>query len=146
MLNWAVGCVVAGMLATGSMSWLVGAVFGPMSGLPLIAVLLIVAVFACVFHNILPAGAAVAGLITIPVCTLVAGMGGNVTAAIFLCAVFSCAAFLLPLDLCVYCAYSSERKYFTPFDEMKVGWVPSVVAIAMVALVIPGVCTLMGLQ
>ena len=54
--------------------------------------------------------------------------------------------FLLPLDLCVYCAYSSERKYFTPFDEMKVGWVPSVVAIAMVALVIPGVCTLMGLQ
>ena len=56
------------------------------------------------------------------------------------------AAFLLPLDLCVYCAYSSERKYFTPFDEMKVGWVPSVVAIAMVALVIPGVCTLMGLQ
>ena len=87
-----------------------------------------------------------AGLITIPVCTLVADMGGNVTAAIFLCAVFSCAAFLLPLDLCVYCAYSSERKYFTPFDEMKVGWVPSVVAIAMVALVIPGVCTLMGLQ
>ena len=91
-----------------------------MGGLPLIAVLLIVAVFACVFHNILPAGAAVASLITIR--HLVAGMGGNVTAAIFLCAVFSCAAFLLPLDLCVYCAYSA-RKCFTPVrrDERSGG-------------------------
>lgn len=40
----------------------------------------------------------------------------------------------------------ASASHFTPFDEMKVGWVPSVVAIAMVALVIPGVCTLMGLQ
>lgn len=145
MLNWAVGCVVAGMMATGSMAWLVGAIFGPMSGLPVIIVLLIAATFACIFHNILPAGAAVAGLITIPICTLVASLGGNVTAAIFLCAVFSCAAFLLPLDLCVYVAYSSDRKYFSPLDQFKAGWIPSVAAIVLVAVIIPAVCTLMGL-
>lgn len=145
MLNWAVGCFVAGMIATGAMTWLVSAVFGPLSMMPLIAVVLLVAVFSCVFHNILPAGAAVAGLITIPVCGLVASMGGNVTAAIFMCAVFSSAAFLLPLDLVVYVAYSSERKYFAPIDELKVGWAPSAVAVGMVALVIPALCTVMGL-
>lgn len=145
MLNWAVGCFVAGMIATGAMTWLVGAVFGPISAMPLVAVVLLVAIFACVFHNILPAGAAVAGLITIPVCSLVASMGGNITAAIFMCAVFSSAAFLLPLDLVVYVAYSSERKYFAPIDELKVGWVPSIAAVAMVALVIPPLCGVMGL-
>lgn len=145
MLNWAVGCFVAGMIATGAMTWLVDSVFGPMSALPLVAVVLLVAVFSCVFHNILPAGAAVAGLITIPVCGLVASMGGNVTAAIFMCAVFSSAAFLLPLDLVVYVAYSSERKYFAPIDEIKVGWAPSIVAVAMVALPIPALCSVMGL-
>ena len=145
MLNWAVGCVVAGMIATGAMTWLVTTVFGPLTALPLIVVVLLVAIFSCVFHNILPAGAAVAGLITIPVCTLVASVGGNITAAIFMCAVFSSAAFLLPLDLCVYVAYASERKYFGPIDELKVGWAPSAAAIIMVAAVIPLVCGAMGL-
>lgn len=145
MLNWAVGCVVAGMIATGAMTWLVTTVFGPLTALPLIVVVLLVAIFSCIFHNILPAGAAVAGLITIPVCTLVASVGGNITAAIFMCAVFSSAAFLLPLDLCVYVAYASERKYFGPIDELKVGWAPSVAAIVMVAAVIPLVCGAMGL-
>ena len=133
------------MIATGAMTWLVNAVFGPMSALPVIGVMLLVAIFACVFHNILPAGAAVAGLITIPICGLVASVGGNITAAIFMCAVFSSAAFLLPLDLVVYVAYSSERKYFAPIDELKVGWVPSIAAVAMVSLVIPAVCAVMGL-
>lgn len=145
MLNWAVGCFVAGMIATGAMSWLVSAVFGPLTALPLVVVLPIVAALVCLFHNILPAGAAVAGLVTIPICTLVASMGGNVTAAIFMCAVFSAAAFLLPLDLVVYVAYSNERKYITIFDEIKAGLIPSAAAILMVALVIPVVCNVMGL-
>lgn len=145
MLNWGVGCFVAGMTATGAMTWLVSAIFGTLGGVPLIAVLILLAVFSCILHNILPAGAAVAGLLTIPVVTLVASMGGNVTAATFMCAVFSCAAFILPLDLCVYAAYSSERKYFKPIDEIKVGWAPSIAAILMTALVIPLVCNLIGL-
>lgn len=145
MLNWGVGCFVAGMTATGAMTWLVNAVFGSIGMLPLTVVLIIIAVFACIFHNILPAGAAVAGLVTIPITTLVASMGGNITAAIVMCAVFSTAAFILPLDLCVYAAYSSERKYFKPIDEIKVGWAPSIAAILMVSLVIPAVCTMMGL-
>lgn len=145
MLNWAVGCFVAGFIATGAMVWLVNTAFAPLMGLPVIIVMILVAVFACVVHNILPAGAAVAGLITIPVCGLVISLGGNVTAAIFMCAVFSSAAFLLPLDLCVYVAYSNERKHFSPFDELKVGWIPSVAAVLMVSIVLPLVCTAMGL-
>lgn len=145
MLNWAVGCFVAGFIATGAMVWLVNTAFAPLMGLPVIVVMILVAAFACVIHNILPAGAAVAGLITIPVCGLVISLGGNVTAAIFMCAVFSSAAFLLPLDLCVYVAYASERKYFSPFDELKVGWIPSIAAILMVSIVLPLVCTAMGL-
>ena len=145
MLNWAVGCFVAGFIATGAMVWLVNTAFAPLMGLPVIIVMILVAVFACVVHNILPAGAAVAGLITIPVCGLVISLGGNVTAAIFMCAVFSSAAFLLPLDLCVYVAYSTERKYFSPFDELKGGWIPSVAAVLMVSIVLPLVCTAMGL-
>ena len=145
MLNWAVGCFVAGFIATGAMVWLVNTAFAPLMGLPVIIVMILVAVFACVVHNILPAGAAVAGLITIPVCGLVISLGGNVTAAIFMCAVFSSAAFLLPLDLCVCVAYSNERKYFSPFDELKVGWIPSVAAVLMVSIVLPLVCTAMGL-
>ena len=145
MLNWAVGCFVAGFIATGAMVWLVNTAFAPLLGLPVVVVMILVAAFACVIHNILPAGAAVAGLITIPVCGLVISLGGNVTAAIFMCAVFSSAAFLLPLDLCVYVAYASERKYFSPFDELKVGWIPSIAAILMVSIVLPLVCTAMGL-
>lgn len=145
MLNWAVGCFVAGFLATGAMVWLVETVFAPLFGLPVVVVMILIAIFACVIHNILPAGAAVAGLITVPVCGLVISLGGNVTAAIFMCAVFSSAAFLLPLDLCVYVAYASERKYFSPFDELKVGWAPSLAAVIMVAVVLPLICTGLGL-
>lgn len=145
MLNWGVGCFVAGMTATGAMTWLVSSIFGTLGGVPLIAVLLLLAVFSCILHNILPAGAAVAGLLTIPAVTLVSSLGGNIAAATFMCAVFSSAAFILPLDLCVYVAYSSERKYFKPIDEIKVGWVPSIAAVLMVTLVIPLVCTMIGL-
>lgn len=145
MLNWGVGCFVAGITATGAMAWLVNSIFGSMSAIPLVVILLLVAIFACVLHNILPAGAAVAGLITVPVTTLVMSLGGSVTAAIMLCAVFSTAAFMIPLDLCVYVAYSSERKYFTMLDQVKVGWVPSIVAIAMVVFVMPAVSGVMGL-
>lgn len=145
MINWAVGCFVAGMMATGAMTWLVTTVFGSMGALPLFVTMLIVAVFCCLFHNILPAGAAVAGLITIPVCTLIAGLGGNISSAIFLCAMFSSSAFLLPLDLVVYVAYSSDRKYFSIPDQIKAGWAPSLATILMVAIVIPAVCTVMGL-
>ena len=84
-------------------------------------------------------------MLTIPICTLIAGMGGNITAAIFMCAVFSSAAFMIPLDLCVYVAYSSDRKYFTIMDEFKAGVIPSIVTILIVSLVLPAVCTAMGL-
>lgn len=145
-LNWGVGCFVAGMMATGSMTWLVNTVFGPLAALPLFAALIVIAILACLFHNILPVGAAVAGLITIPICTFVAAMGGNISAAIFMCAVFSSAALLLPLDLVVYVSYSNERKYYTMGDQLKFGWAPSLALVFVVTVAVPAACAMMGLQ
>lgn len=145
MLNWGVGCFVAGMMATGAISWFVNAILGATGGLPVAIVVLLAAIFACIFHNILPAGAAVAGMLTIPICSLIAGMGGNITASIVMVAVFSCAAFLIPLDLCIYVAYSDNRKYLAFTDEAKAGAIPTVATIAITAFVLPVVCAAMGL-
>ena len=40
MLNWGVGCFVAGITATGAMAWLVNSIFGSMSAIPLVVILL----------------------------------------------------------------------------------------------------------
>ena len=145
-LTWGVGCFVAGVTATGAMDWMVGSIFGSLSGLPLVAIMALLAIFACILHNILPSGAAVAGLITIPIVSLIASLGGNVSAGIFLASVFSAAAFLLPLDAVIYIPYMNERKYFLFGDVAKVGWAPSLALICLFAFVVPGVCSLMGLM
>lgn len=145
MLVWGCGCLVGGIASTGAMDWLVQTVLMPMAGMPLPIIMVVLAIAACIIHNVLPSGPAVAGLISIPYITLVATLGGNLVGTAFLCAVWSASAFLLPLDAPMYLAVSSERKYFGFGDTLKSGIIPSAAVILVVALVIPALCSLVGM-
>lgn len=128
------------------MTWIVDTVLMPMAGMPTFAILLVLATLNCLIHNVLPSGAAVAGLVAIPFLTFAANIGGiSLVAVGFLCAVWSASAFLLPLDAPMYIGFSSERKYFSMGDTLKSGIIPSVAVIAIVALIIPPICTAVGM-
>lgn len=145
LLVWGCGCLVGGIASTGAMDWAVETVLMPMAGMPMPVIMIVLATAACIIHNVLPSGPAVAGLISIPFITLVSALGGNLVATGFLCAVWSASAFLLPLDAPMYLGVSSERKYFSFNDTLKSGLIPSVAVILVVALVIPAVCSMIGM-
>lgn len=145
LLVWGCGCLVGGIASTGAMSWLVETILMPMAGMPIVVIMIVLAVAACLIHNVLPSGPAVCGLISIPFISLAIALGGNPIATGFLCAVWSASAFLLPLDAPMFYGYSSKRQYFSFGDTLKAGALPSIVVILVVAVVIPAVCSAVGM-
>ena len=145
LLVWGCGCLVGGIAATGAMDWIVDTLLMPMSGMSIPVIMIVLALIACLIHNVLPSGPAVAGLISIPFIGFIIAIGGNPVATGFLCAVWSASAFLLPLDAPMFYGYSSKRKYFSFADTLRSGIIPSAAVILVVALVIPVVCSAAGM-
>ncbi len=145
LLMMAVNVLVAALIATGAIEWLVGVVMSPMTAWPLLATIVALSVIACLLHNVIPAGPACAGLIAVPFATIVSSMGGNLAAVCVMVAWWSAIAFMLPLDGVPLLSYANKRKYFSFGDMLKTGWAPSLALVVITVTLTPATCALLGL-
>ena len=153
LMLMAVNAIVGGMTATtagATMSgakWLVTTCLGGAAAMGPIPLLIIASILGAILHNVIPAGPALAGLLTptlVPLIVTAGGTGGEVAAMVMICAVWSADAFLLPLDAVPLVTYPAG---WYKFNEMwKGGIVPTIVMIiCSVALFVP-VSALLGLS
>lgn len=145
LLMMAVNVLVAALMTTGATEWLVSVVMAPMTAWPLVVTMIALSVIACLLHNVIPAGPACAGLIAVPFATIVGSMGGNIAATCAMVAWWSAIALMLPLDGVPLLSYSSNRKYFSFGDMLKVGWFPSLVMVIITVTLTPFTAGLLGL-
>ncbi|MCI2241219.1 SLC13 family permease [Adlercreutzia faecimuris] len=145
LLMMAVNVLVAGLIATGAIEWLVAVVMAPMTAWPLMVTMVALSVIACLLHNVIPAGPACAGLIAVPFATIIVSMGGNLAAVCAMVAWWSAISLMLPLDGVPLLSYANKRKYFSFGDMLKVGWAPSVVLVIITVTLTPATCALLGL-
>lgn len=145
LLMMAVNVLVAGLVVTGAIEWVVAVIMAPMTAWPLVVTMVALSVIACLLHNVIPAGPACAGLIAVPFATIVVSMGGNLAAVCAMVAWWSAIAFMLPLDGVPLLSYASSRKYFSFGDMLKVGWAPSVALVIVTVTLTPATCLLLGL-
>lgn len=145
LLMMAVNVLVAGLVVTGAIEWVVAVIMAPMTAWPLMVTMVALSVIACLLHNVIPAGPACAGLIAVPFATIVVSMGGNLAAVCAMVAWWSAIAFMLPLDGVPLLSYASSRKYFSFGDMLKVGWAPSAALVIITVTLTPATCALLGL-
>lgn len=145
LLMMAVNVLVAGLIVTGAIEWVVAVVMAPMTAWPLAVTMVALSAIACLLHNVIPAGPACAGLIAVPFATIVVSMGGNLAAVCAMVAWWSAIAFMLPLDGVPLLSYASSRKYFSFGDMLKVGWAPSAALVVITVTLTPATCALLGL-
>ena len=145
LLMMAVNVLVAGLVVTGAIEWVVAVIMAPMTAWPLVVTMVALSVIGCLLHNVIPAGPACAGLIAVPFATIVVSMGGNLAAVCAMVAWWSAIAFMLPLDGVPLLSYASSRKYFSFGDMLKVGWAPSVALVIVTVTLTPATCLLLGL-
>ena len=146
LLMMAVNVLVAALIATGAIEWVVAVVMAPMTAWPLIVTMVALSIIACLLHNVIPAGPACAGLIAVPFATIIVSMGGNLAAVCFMVAWWSAIAFMLPLDGVPLLSYANKRKYFSFGDMLKTGWVPSLALVIITVTLVPAICALLGLS
>ena len=145
LLMMAVNVLVAALSITGAMEWVVSTVMAPMTAWPLVVTMIVLSVIGCILHNVIPAGPACAGLIAVPFATIIGGMGGSIAATCAMVAWWSAIALMLPLDGVPLLSCSSNRKYFSFGDMVKVGWAPSLVMVIITVTLTPATAALMGL-
>ena len=144
LMLMAVNVLVAALMGSGAVAWLIDVAFGGIASLPWLLILLVCAAAGMLLHNFIPSGPAVAGLVTVPFIGFMVTTGGSITAMAVTIAWFSAIAYLLPLDAVNLVSYQGYR-YLKFGDMAKVGWIPTILQVTLCVSVVPLVCSLLGL-
>lgn len=150
-MNWGVLIMIMCILSvshfvvsTGAGDWLVLATVGmlPDGQINPIIILLLASTIGAIAHNLIPVGPAVAGILAYPLGVIAGQFDVSMYAMLMVVAWQASIACILPLDCVPIQTYSAG--YYTIGDNVKVGWIPTVVLIALTATLLPAMCLLLG--
>ncbi|MDO4290871.1 MAG: SLC13 family permease [Eggerthellaceae bacterium] len=150
-MNWGVLVMIMCILSvshfvvsTGAGDWIVSEVMGvlPESWKTPFVVLLVLSAIGAVVHNIVPVGPAVAGILAYPFGVLAGDFGISMYCMLMVVAWQASLAYILPLDCVPILTYSSG--YYRMSDMARIGWIPTVVLVALTATLLPAMCMLLG--
>ena len=150
-MNWGVilmiMCIISVshfIVSTGAGDWVVESVVGslPESAKVPLVLIFIMSVIGAVAHNVVPVGPAVAGMIAYPFGAICGDFGISMHLALMLVAFQASFAFMLPLDCVPILTYSAG--YYKMSDMIKVGWMPTLVNIALNVTLLPALCMAFG--
>ncbi len=150
-MNWGVilmiMCIISVshfIVSTGAGDWVVESVVGslPESAKVALVLIFIMSVIGAVAHNVVPVGPAVAGMIAYPFGAICGDFGISMHLALMLVAFQASFAFMLPLDCVPILTYSAG--YYKMSDMIKVGWMPTLVNIALNVTLLPALCMAFG--
>ncbi len=134
--------LVGGLMATGSIEWIVNTVLPDVSVLSAVTVFLICTIFVAVIHMFVPAGSAVLTLVAVPLIGIAAAAGVGAAPLLMIASFWSAVSFLLPFDGVLVLSYS--YGYFKTTDMVKTGILPYLILIPATAFLIPFICNLCG--
>ncbi len=137
-----VGALADAAMMTGGAKWLIDTTLGGAASWKPMLVFLLISFIVCILHILVPSGPAVAGLAVVPIVQLASMAGINLAGAAILVSFWSAVTFVLPTDAVPMFTY--KFKYYTFGDMMKAGIPISIVVAVLVAIMIPGACSLLG--
>lgn len=147
-MNWGVLIMIMCILsvahfvvATGAGDWMVTAVVGALPESWRIPVVVLSAIGAIV-HNIVPVGPAVAGILAYPFGVIAGDFGISMYCMLMVVALHASLAFVLPLDCVPILTYSTG--YYRMSDMARIGWIPTVLLVALTSTLLPALCMLFG--
>ncbi len=135
--------LVGGLTATGAIDWVVATCLPDVSSMSMIGVAFIAAVFVAVIHMVVPAGSAVLTLVSVPLIGIAATCGISAAPLLMIACFWAAASFILPFDGVLVLSYS--YGYFKTTDMAKVGVLPYIVLIPVTAVLIPIICSAIGI-
>ena len=150
-MNWGVLIMIMCILsvahfvvATGAGDWMVTAVVGalPESWRIPVVVLVVLSAIGAIVHNIVPVGPAVAGILAYPFGVIAGDFGISMYCMLMVVALHASLAFVLPLDCVPILTYSTG--YYRMSDMARIGWIPTVLLVALTSTLLPALCMLFG--
>lgn len=133
------GCVNS----TGAMSWVMNKMFSGLNGMPVFLVFLIVGFVICYLRVFIPTAPSVAAIF-IPVLIGISEIiGGNMVALAMIPVFWAGATMTLMYTEPIY-IYTSSSGYYTAGDLFKVGLIPTLLLIVIIAAVFPSWFALFG--
>lgn len=130
-----VSAVATGIVATGAANWLVNAFMGGVTSWPPLLVVFMVSVLACLLHNIIPAGPAVASLACPPIIGIALSCGISPAACCAIIAWWASTAFFLPFDAITLVTYG--EGYYSMKDMFKSGIIPTCIFLVFLVVLQP---------
>ncbi len=137
-----VGAIADAALNTGAAKWLIITTLGSAAEWNPMAIFILISFLVCIIHILIPSGPAVAGLAVVPIVELALLAGINPVGAALLVSFWSAVTFVLPTDAVPMFTY--KFGYYGFGDMMRAGIPISIVVALLVAVLIPGACTLLG--
>lgn len=150
-MNWGVLVMIMCILsvahfvvATGAGDWIVNAVVGalPESWKVPVVVLAVLSTIGAIVHNIVPVGPAVASILAYPFGVIAGDFGIGMYCMLMVVAWQASLAYILPLDCVPILTYSTG--YYRFADMAKIGWIPTLLIIALTCTLLPALCSLWG--
>lgn len=137
-----VGALADAALGTGAANWLIKTTLGGAAEWNSFAVFCLISFLVCIIHILVPSGPAVAGLAVVPIVDLAVLANVNPIAAAILVSFWSAVTFVLPTDAVPMFTY--KFGYYGFKDMIKAGVPISIIVAVLVAILIPGACTLLA--
>ena len=151
-MNWGVILMIMSVMSvahfivvTGAGQWFVDGVVAlvPVGLHTATGMLLAASVAGCLIHGVVPVGPAVAAVLAFPLGSLAGDYGISVAAMVMVVAWQASISYLLPLDCVPVLTYG--YGYYTMADMVRVGWIPSVVLVALSVTLLPALCAFLGM-
>jgi sodium-dependent dicarboxylate transporter 2/3/5 len=128
---------------TGAMSWVMNKLFSGLGGMPIFLVFLIVGFVICYLRVFIPTAPSVAAIF-IPVLIGISDIIGGYTVALAMIPVFWAGATMTLMYTEPIYLYTNASGYYTAGDLFKVGLIPTLLLIVIIAAVFPGWFALFG--
>lgn len=130
-----VSVLVAGLSASGAAAWVMRLALSGAADWPLWLVWVVVSVLMCLLHVMVPNGPAVAGLAVVPVVAIGQMYGLNLYVIGYLVALWASIEYLLPVDGIYLLSY--PYGHYSVKDTLKLGWLPTLVLLALSSTIVP---------
>lgn len=130
-----------GVQSTGAITWLVDMALSGVELWPLICVLAVLSLIACVVHLCTPVAGAIYALTCVPLVTAAVVLGIDPRVVGLIVGVWICSTFMQPLDLVYLLTYS--HGYYTMGQLARFGVLPTVLLLVLTVTWIPALCSIM---
>jgi len=138
-----VNVVAAAVLTNGAAKWIADLFISSTQNLAVFPILLLFSLFIVCMHAVFPVGPAGVAMFTAPMVSVATAGGFPPVITAFIIAFGFGATFLIPINPVFLISYN--KGYYKMTDTLKVGLIPSLAMVVLLAILVPFIVSLIGL-